>query len=422
MLTADGPISLSAERAGAVARGVSLAHDLAIERAENAALWDAAGRRYLDFIGGIGVANLGHRHPRILEAIREGLERYTHLCFQVTTYPEYVRLAERLNALAPGDFEKRTLLLTTGAEAIENAVKIARQATGRPGIVTFDRGYHGRTYMALAMTAKTNPYKQHFGPFPGDVYHAPYPYEFRGWTTERALEALDRLFESAIAPDLVAAIVIEPVLGEGGFVPAPAAFMQALRERCDRHGILLIADEIQSGFGRTASMFAVENAGVAPDLMTVAKSLAGGLPLSGVVGRAEVMDAAAPGGLGGTYAGNPLACAAAIATLDIFGDEHILERADHVGQEMQIALDSMRDSFPHVVVDSRGAGAMRALEFASVEFVTHTIDAARERGLLLLKAGAGDVIRFLPPLTIGDEDLADGLSILAESIVVAANA
>jgi len=397
-----------------VARGVSIAHDIAIERADGARIWDAAGREYLDFVGGIGVLNLGHRHPRIVAAVQAQLERFTHACFQVTPYEGYVRLAERLNALAPGDFQKKTLLVTTGAEAAENAVKIARAWTGRAGIVTFTRGYHGRTYLALAMTAKTNPYKQNFGPFPGDVYHAPYPYELRGWTAERALAALDELFESEVAPGNVAAIVIEPVLGEGGFVPAPAAFLRGLRERCDRHGIVLVADEIQSGFGRTGTMFAIEQAGIAPDLITVAKSLAGGLPLAGVIGRAEIMDAPLPGGLGGTYAGNPLACAAALATLDVFAEDDILGASRRIGATLESALHALFEAYPQIV-DARGLGAMRALEFDDAAHAAAIVDAARERGLLLLKAGAGNVIRLLVPLIIDDADLERGLAMLSDA-------
>jgi 4-aminobutyrate aminotransferase/(S)-3-amino-2-methylpropionate transaminase len=417
MITADaGAVSLREMRNANVARGVSITHDLIVERGEGAFVWDAEGRRYLDFVGGIGVLNLGHRHPRIVAAVRDQLDRFTHLCFQVTPYDGYLRLAERLNALAPGDFAKKTLLVTTGAEAAENAVKIARAATGRPGIVTFERGYHGRTYLALAMTGKTAPYKQNFGPFPGDVYRTPYPNELRGWSTERALAALESLFETSVAADHVAAIVIEPVLGEGGFVPAPARFLQALRALCDRHGILLVADEIQSGFGRTGAMFAIEHAGVAPDLITVAKSLAGGLPLAGVIGRASVMDAPLPGGLGGTYAGNPLACAAALATLDVFDDEDILANARRIGERIRHALEALHATYPARIVDARGLGAMRALEFADAADAQSVVEAARERGLLLLKAGSGNVIRLLVPLIIRDEDLEHGLAILAESI------
>jgi 4-aminobutyrate aminotransferase/(S)-3-amino-2-methylpropionate transaminase len=418
MVTADAASAetLREMRATNVARGVSLAHDLFVERAAGVHVWDAAGKCYLDFVGGIGVLNLGHRHPKIVAAVRDQLDRFTHLCFQVTMYDGYVRLAERLNALAPGDFAKKTLLVTTGAEAAENAVKIARAATGRAGIVTFDRGYHGRTYLALAMTGKTTPYKQNFGPFPGDVYRAPYPYEAKGWTAERAIAALEDLFETGVAPENVAAIVIEPVLGEGGFVPAPPRFLQAIRALCDRHGIVMVADEIQSGFGRTGTMFAIEQSGVVPDLITVAKSLAGGLPLAGVVGRAEIMDAPLAGGLGGTYAGNPLACAAALATLEVFEEENVLANARAMGEHIRVALDVMRAEYPAQIVDARGLGAMRALEFAEAADAQSVVEAARERGLLLLKAGSGNVIRLLPPLTIGAGDLEHGLEILADAV------
>jgi 4-aminobutyrate aminotransferase/(S)-3-amino-2-methylpropionate transaminase len=408
--------SVRETRAASVARGVSVAHDLFVDRAEGATVWDTAGNSYLDFVGGIGVLNLGHRHPRIVAAVRDQLDRFTHTCFQVAMYEGYARLAERLGDLAPGDFAKKTLLVTTGAEAVENAVKIARAATGRAGIVTFERGYHGRTYLALAMTGKTAPYKQNFGPYPGDVYRAPYPDERRGWPAERALAALDSLFETGVAPDQVAAIVIEPVLGEGGFVPAPARFLIALRALCDRHGIVLVADEIQSGFGRTGTMFAIEQSGIAPDLITVAKSLAGGLPLAGVIGRAAIMDAPLPGGLGGTYAGNPLACAAALATLDVFAEERVLERAVRLGERIRLALDALRAAQPARIVDARGLGAMRALEFADAADAQRIVDAARERGLLLLKAGSGNVIRLLPPLIISDAECERGLAILADAI------
>jgi 4-aminobutyrate aminotransferase/(S)-3-amino-2-methylpropionate transaminase len=401
-----------------VARGVSIAHDLFVERAQGSRVWDTDGREYLDFVGGIGVLNLGHRHPRIVAAVAAQLERFTHTCFQVAMYDGYVELAQRLNRLTPGDFAKKTLLVTTGAEAAENAVKIARAATGRPAIITFTRGYHGRTYLALAMTAKTNPYKQNFGPFPGDVYHAPYPYEFQGWSARAALAALETIFETDVAADRVAAIVIEPVLGEGGFVPAPAEFLQGLRRLADRHGIVLVSDEIQSGFGRTGTLFAIEHAGVVPDLVLVAKSLAGGLPLAGVVGRADIMDAALPGGLGGTFAGNPLACAAALATLDAFAEDGILEHAQQIGRRTRAALLELQARHA-AIVDVRGLGAMLAFELREPPDAQRIVEAARERGLLLLKAGAGNVIRLLMPLTISDEDLEAGLEILARSCAAA---
>jgi 4-aminobutyrate aminotransferase/(S)-3-amino-2-methylpropionate transaminase len=341
-----------------------------------------------------------------------------HTCFQVAMYDGYVELAQRLNRLTPGDFPKKTLLVTTGAEAAENAVKIARAATGRSAIITFTRGYHGRTMFALAMTAKTTPYKQNFGPFPGDVYHAPYPYEFAGWTAAKALAALDGMFETEVAADRVAAIVIEPILGEGGFVPAPAEFLRGLRRLADRHGIVLVADEIQSGFGRTGAMFGIEHSGVVPDLVLVAKSLAGGMPLAGVIGRAEIMDAPLPGGLGGTFAGNPLACAAALATLDAFAEDGILENARRIGARTREALLALQRSYS-AIVDVRGIGAMLAFELRDSADAGRIIDAARAGGLLLLKAGAGNVIRLLMPLTITSQELEDGLDILAQSCAAA---
>jgi 4-aminobutyrate aminotransferase/(S)-3-amino-2-methylpropionate transaminase len=401
-----------------VARGVSITHDLFVERAQGARVWDTDGRSYLDFVGGIGVLNLGHRHPRVVAAVAAQLEAFTHTCFQVAMYEGYVELARRLNALTPGDFAKKTLLVTTGAEAAENAVKIARAATGRSAVITFTRGYHGRTFFALAMTAKTSPYKQNFGPFPGDVYHAPYPHEFAGWPAQRALDALELMFETDVAADRVAAIVIEPVLGEGGFVPAPAEFLRGLRRIADRHGIVLVSDEIQAGFGRTGKMFAIEHAGVVPDLVLVAKSLAGGLPLAGVIGRATIMDAPLPGGLGGTFAGNPLACAAALATLDAFAEDGLLERAQEIGARTHAVLITLATEHA-AIVDVRGLGAMLAIELRDPAHAQRIIDAARERGLLLLKAGAGNVIRLLMPLTITDEELEEGLAILVQSCAAA---
>jgi 4-aminobutyrate aminotransferase/(S)-3-amino-2-methylpropionate transaminase len=405
-------------RRSEVACGVGVTHDLFVTRAENSRLWDADGREYLDFVGGIGALNLGHRHPRVVAAVQAQLECLTHTCFQVAMYDGYVELARRLNRLTPGDFPKKTLLVTTGAEAAENAVKIARAATGRSAIVTFTRGYHGRTFFALAMTAKTNPYKQNFGPFPGDVYHAPFPNEFAGWTAARALAALEAMFETEVAAEHVAALVIEPVQGEGGFVPAPPEFLRGLRSIADRHGIVFVCDEIQSGFGRTGTMFAIEQAGVVPDLVLVAKSLAGGLPLAGVVGRAEIMDAPLPGGLGGTFAGNPLACAAALATLDAFAEDGILENARHIGIRTRAALVALARTYP-AIVDVRGLGAMLAIELRAPADAQRILEAARTRGLLLLKAGAGDVIRLLMPLTITDRDLETGLEILAQSCAAA---
>ena len=333
--------SLAARRGAAVARGVAMAQPIFIERAENALLWDAAGRRYIDFAGGIAVLNTGHRHPRVLEAVRVQLDKVTHTCFQVAGYEPYVALCERLNALAPGPGPNKSLLLTTGAEAVENAVKIARVATGRPGVIAFGGGFHGRTLLSLALTGKVQPYKAGFGPFPGEVFHAPFPTQLHGISADDSLQALESLLKTDVEASRVAAVIFEPVQGEGGFYVAPREFVRRLREFCDRHGMLLIADEIQSGAGRTGRMFAMEHFGVAADLTTLAKSLAGGFPLSAVVGNATIMDACPPGGLGGTYAGNPVACAAALAVLDVFEHERIFERAAPLGTQITRALTEL---------------------------------------------------------------------------------
>ncbi len=374
-------------------------------------MWDSQGRRYLDFVGGIGVLNVGHAHPKIVAAIAEQAGRLTHTCFQVAMYEPYVAVAEELNRRAPGTSPKKTLLLSTGAEAIENAVKIAREFTRRPAIIAFQHGYHGRTLLTLSMTGKNAPYKQHFGPFCSEIYHAPFPYEHRGLTTERALSALEEIFESTVAPDRVAAIVFEPVLGEGGFVPAPPDFVTELRRLTARHGIVLIADEVQTGFGRTGKFFACEHYGIEPDLIAVAKSLAGGLPLAAVIGKAEIMDAPEPGGLGGTFAGNPVACAAALATFEIV-DEAFLQRARAIGVRLDSALRALQVRFP-AIEDVRGLGPMVAMELTSG--AERIVETARERGLLLLLAGRRNVIRILVPLVIADDDLTEALDILSSS-------
>lgn len=407
-----------------VPRGVGYAHPIFVERAAGARLWDVEGTEYIDFAGGIGVMNVGHSHPRVVEAVQAQLERFTHTAFQVAMYESYVRLAARLNELAPGDAPKKTILFTSGAEATENAVKIARAATGRPAIIAFTNSFHGRTLLGMTLTGKAAPYKQNFGPFAPEVYHAPFPYEYRGWSTERALDALAELFATTVAPDRVAAVMIEPVLGEGGFVPAPAAFLHELRRITARHGILLIADEVQSGYGRTGKMFAIEHSGVVPDMITVAKSLAAGLPLSGVIGTAAVMDAPTPGGLGGTYGGNPLACAAGLAVLDIFAEEGLLERAAAIGASIASGLRDLQSHVPQIG-DVRGLGAMVAAEFVSdrasrepaSELVDRIVTTARERGLLLVKAGLhGNVVRVLVPLAVDDDALARGMQILSTTI------
>ncbi|HEV3154829.1 MAG TPA: 4-aminobutyrate--2-oxoglutarate transaminase [Candidatus Baltobacteraceae bacterium] len=405
--------SLLNRRADSVARGVGNAHPIFLTRALGARVWDVEGREYLDFAGGIGVLNAGHCNPAIVAAVQEQASRLTHTCFQVAMYEPYVQVCEALNRAAPGPTPKKTLLLTTGAEATENAVKIAREYTRRPAVIAFQYGYHGRTLLALSMTGKNAPYKQHFGPFCSEIYHAPYPHELRGWSVERSLAALRDVFATQVAADRVAAIIIEPVLGEGGFVPAPAAFLQELRRICDREGIVLICDEVQTGFGRTGRIFACEHAEIEPDLITVAKSLAGGLPLSAVVGKQHIMDAPEPGGLGGTYAGNPIACAAALATFEIMNDA-FLERAREIGSAIFQACTGLKKQFD-AIVDVRGLGAMVAMELNSARACESIVAQARERGLLLLLAGTGNVIRFLVPLVISDADIQTALARLQQS-------
>ena len=419
-----GADELKALREKYVPRGVTTAHSVVADRAQGAEVWDTEGRRYIDFVGGIGVMNVGHNHPRVMAAVREQLERFTHTAFQVVTYESYLRLAERLCEVAPGEGPKKAIFFSTGAEAVENAVKIARAATGRQAVISFTGGFHGRTLLALSLTGTVNPYKQDFGPYAAEVYQTPFPYEYRGWTTEAALAQLDDLFASVVAPNRVAAIIIEPVLGEGGFVPAPPAFMQTLREITTRHGILLIADEIQTGFGRTGKFFAIEHSGVTPDLMTVAKSIAAGFPLSAVVGRAEVMDAPAPGGLGGTYAGNPVACAAGVAVMDVMRDEKLPERAARIGSIIEERMRSWQAEH-ELVGDVRVVGAMAGMELvrdrktktpADTE-TARILGLAREQGLLLLRSGAHhNVIRTLMPLTIPDEQLLEGLDVLGSAL------
>jgi 4-aminobutyrate aminotransferase/(S)-3-amino-2-methylpropionate transaminase len=415
---------LKALRERYVPRGITTAHPLVVDRANGSELWDTSGRRYIDFVGGIGVMNVGHNHPRVMAAVREQLDHVTHTAFQVVLYESYLRLAQRLCEVAPGTGPKKAIFFSTGAEAIENAVKIARAATGREAIISFTGGFHGRTLLALSLTGTVNPYKQNFGPYAAEVYQTAYPYEYRGWSSEQALAALDSLFESAVSPNRVAAIVIEPILGEGGFVPAPLDFMRALRELTKRHGIMLIVDEIQTGFGRTGRFFAIEHSGVEPDLVTVAKSLAAGFPLSAVVGRAEVMDAPAPGGLGGTYAGNPVACAAGLAVMDVMRDERLPERAARIGSIIEERMRSWAAD-QELVGDVRVVGAMAGMELvrdrksktpADTE-TARILAVAREHGLLLLRSGMHhNVIRTLMPLTIPDDQLHEGLDILGSAL------
>ena len=407
-----------------VPRGITSAHPVTVDRAKGSELWDVSGKRYIDFAGGIGVMNVGHSHPRVMKAVQEQLERATHTSFQVVHYESYLRLAQRICEVAPIDGPKKAIFFSTGAEAVENAVKIARAATGRPAVVSFQGAFHGRTLLALSLTGSVQPYKQDFGPYAAEIYQSPFPYEYRGWSSDQALAALDNLFESEVAPKRVAAIVIEPVLGEGGFVPAPLEFLRKLRKVTEQHGILLIADEIQTGFGRTGKFFAIEHAGVQPDLITVAKSLAAGFPLSAVIGRAQVMDAPDPGGLGGTYAGNPVACAAGLAVMDVMRDEKLPERAARIGSVVEERMQSWAAE-QKLVGDVRVMGAMAGMELvrdrdtkeAADKETARIVAAAREKGLIILRAGTHhNVIRTLMPLTIPDEQLEEGLDMLGAAL------
>ena len=418
--------SFQARREAAVPRGLANMLPVYVDRAENAEMWDVEGRRFIDFAGGIAVLNTGHRHPRVVEAVKAQLDRFTHTCAMVTPYESFVALAERLNALVPGTGPKKTAFFTTGAEAVENAVKIARAHTGRPAVVAFSGGFHGRTLLAMALTGKVVPYKVGFGPFPGEVYHAPFPNAYRGTSVEDSLKALDLLFKSDVDPARVAALIVEPVQGEGGFHPAPPEFLQALRRICDQHGIVFVADEIQTGFARTGRMFAIEHAGVEPDLMTMAKSLAGGFPLSAVTGKAAIMDAPIPGGLGGTYAGNPLATTAALAVLDVIEEEKLVERAQHLGERIAGRFrDMARRNTLSAIGDVRNLGAMVAMELVkdrgtrepAPELTKALVARAAEKGLVLLSCGTyGNVIRVLVPLTASDALVDEGLGIIESAL------
>ncbi len=419
---------LTARREAAVPRGVANAHPIFAAHAENATLWDVEGKKYIDFAGGIAVLNTGHRHPKVMAAVAEQLSHFSHTCFQVAPYENYIALAERLNAMAPIAGPAKTIFFTTGAEALENAVKLARAATGRSGIITFAGGYHGRTMLTMAMTGKVLPYKKKFGPLPSEVYHLPFPHHSFGVTVQESLRYLDMLFRADIEPARTAAIVLEPVQGEGGFLQAPEELLLGLRKICDDHGILLIIDEVQTGFARTGKMFAIEHSTVKPDLMTIAKSLAGGFPLSGVIGRAEIMDAAEPGGLGGTYAGSPIAIAAALAVLDVIEEEKLVDRANHLGAKMKTRLEAIarrNDVVP--ISDIRGPGAMIAFDVVKTrgtsepdaDTTKRVLTKARENGLILLSCGVyGNAVRLLMPLTISDEQLDEGLDILETALTV----
>lgn len=407
-----------------VASGAASPATAFAERAENAELWDADGNRFIDFAGGIGVLNLGHRHPKVVAAIKDQLDRLMHSCQTVIPYPPYVQLAERLCRLTPARGERKAMLVNSGAEALENAVKIARAATGRDGIITFDGAFHGRTMMTLAMTGKVLPYKNDFGAMPGDVFRAPFPNPYYGISEDDSLQAIKMLFKTDIAPHRVAAIVIEPVQGEGGFYIASKSFLERLRALCDEHGILLVADEVQCGFGRTGKLFAIEHSGVEPDLVTMAKSLADGMPLSAVVGRAEAMDASGPNSLGGTYSGNPVSCAAALAVLDVIEEEGLLERSTALGEQLGGRFAQWEERFD-CVAHSRHLGAMAAFDLVTdresatpnPQLTQALCSRARERGLILLSCGFhGNAVRCLMPLTIQPEVLEEGLGIIEESL------
>lgn len=421
---ASGEISNAAwqdRKNAAIARGEANLAPVYVDRARGSEVWDVEGRRYIDFGTGIAVCNTGHMHPKIRAAVDAQLDRFSHSCVMVTPYDSAVMLAERLNALAPGATPKKTMFVTTGAEAVENSIKIARAHTGRRGVIAFDGGYHGRTMMTLGLTGKVTPYKNRFGPFPSEIYRAPFPIAYHGISVEQSLDALETLFKTDIEPRDCAAIILEPVQGEGGFYPAPDGFLQALRKICDVHGIMLILDEIQTGFGRTGKMFAAEYSGVEADLMPVAKGLAGGFPLAAVIGKAEVMDAPEPGGLGGTYAGSPIGCAAALAVLDIIEEENLIASAQHIGAIFAARLGVLKTEFPERIGQIRcERGAMIALELVKggqadqpdAEMTKAILAAAYQEGLIALTCGTrGNVFRFLPALTISDDLAHEGLDI-----------
>ncbi|MFI8691621.1 4-aminobutyrate--2-oxoglutarate transaminase [Stutzerimonas kunmingensis] len=414
--------SLMQRRVAAVPRGVGQIHPIFADHAKNSSVVDVEGREFIDFAGGIAVLNTGHLHPKIVKAVEEQLHKLTHTCFQVLAYEPYVELCEKINARVPGDFAKKTLLVTTGSEAVENAVKIARAATGRAGVIAFTGAYHGRTMMTLGLTGKVAPYSAGMGLMPGGIFRALYPCAIHGVSVDDSIASIERIFKNDAEPRDIAAIIIEPVQGEGGFNVAPKDFMARLRALCDEHGILLIADEVQTGAGRTGTFFAMEQMGVVADLTTFAKSVGGGFPIAGVCGKAELMDAIAPGGLGGTYAGNPLSCAAALAVLEIFEEERLLERCQAVAQKLVAGLQAIQARHPQIA-EVRGLGAMVAIELfetdertrPAAELTAQIVARARDKGLILLSCGTYyNVLRVLVPLTVEDEVLERGLAIIGE--------
>jgi len=409
---------LQARKLKVFARGQGNVYPVFVEHAKNAELWDVDGNRYIDFGAGIAVTNTGHSHPKVVEAVKSQVEKFSHTCVMVNPYEVAVELAEKLVELAPGSSDKKAIFVSTGAEAVENCVKIARAHTGRRGVIAFNGGFHGRTQLAMALTGKITPYKNLFGPFPGDIFHAPFPTALHDVSIRDSLKALENLFKVDIAPSDVAAIIVEPVQGEGGFYAAPTEFLQALRQLCDEHGIVLIADEIQTGFGRTGKMFSCDHADIEPDLITMAKGIAGGYPLAAVVGKSEIMDAPLPGGLGGTYGGSPVACAAALAVLDVIEEENLVQRSQQVGELFGHRLNQLKMKFPQLISEVRNQGSMIAIELmcdgdaakANTELTQSIIAHATHYGLILLACGFyGNVIRFLPALTISDDLVNEGL-------------
>ena len=419
-------LEFEARRDNAVARAVSFSSTFVAERAENAEVWDVEGNRYIDFCGGIGCQNVGHRNPQVLAAIKDQLDHLTHTCFQVTPYKSYIELAERLNALLPGDFAKKSLFFSAGGEAVENAIKIARYYTRRPALITFTNGYHGRSYMGMALSARMVPFKEGFGPFPGEIYRLPFPDDFHNVTIEDTKHAFETLFRSDCPPDQIAAIFFEPVQGEGGYNIATLQFLEYLRALCDEHGIVLVADEIQTGMGRTGKMFAMEHYGINPDLTCIGKSIGGGLPISGIVGRADIIDSVPAGGLGGTFGGNPIACAAALAVLNVIEEENMLQRGLEMGNQIDIRLRKMaqRNVFD-CIGDVRALGCMNAIEIVedrtsrvpNGDLTAKIVEKALKNGLVLLTAGPSrNIILLLVPLSASLELVDEGLDILEKSI------
>lgn len=425
MLTKSKSAELWAQRAELVSTGTAAYTDVVVERAENATLWDVDGKQYIDFAGGIGTLNVGHCHPKVVAALREQAGKLLHTSFHVCAYPNYFETCRKLIEKVPGPAKKKAILFNSGSEAVENAVKFARAFTKRRSIISFDFAFHGRTNLCLTLDGKFKPLRQGIGPFAPDIHRSTIPYEYRGLTLERALEDLDRLFLTTVAPEDVAAMIIEPVLGEGGFIVPAKGFLKALRQRCDEHGILLIVDEVQSGFGRTGKFWGMEHESVTPDLVTIGKSLAAGMPMSAVVGRADVMDSVTTGAVGGTYGGNPMACAAALAVFEIFQEEKLVLRAEKIGKQVKERFDGWAEKMK-TVGDSRGLGAMRAIELVTDKKTKAPMPAAKvkeilhrcqDEGLVVIKAGVHDnVIRTLMPLTIGDSELHRGLDILEDAL------